>query len=263
MILEYSVLIIAFVAFAASLLTLFSGFGLGTLLMPVMALFMPIEIAIAVTAIVHLLNNVFKFLLLAKSANWGIVLRFGVPAIIFAFIGAYLLKSLGSLPKITSYRFLGHEFEITPIKLIIGFIIAAFALLELSPKFKNIAIDRKFLPLGGVLAGFFGGLSGIQGAFRSMFLIKSGLSKEAFIASGVVLAVLVDVSRIIAYGGGALIDGAIYRENLQSIIIATLAAFLGVIIGKKFLEKVTLQIVQNIVAIGLFAIGALMALGIV
>jgi uncharacterized protein len=75
------------------------------------------------------------------------------------------------------------------LKLIIGALIVLFVILELSPTFAKTALDRKWLPLGGVISGFFGGLSGHQGAFRSMFLIKAGLEKETFVATGVVLAV--------------------------------------------------------------------------
>ena len=57
-IVQYIVLYLA--ALAVSGLTLFSGFGLGTLLMPVFAIFFPIEIAVAMTAVVHLANNLFK-----------------------------------------------------------------------------------------------------------------------------------------------------------------------------------------------------------
>ena len=45
------------VALLASGLTFFSGFGLGTLLLPAFALFVPVDRAIAVTAIVHFLNG--------------------------------------------------------------------------------------------------------------------------------------------------------------------------------------------------------------
>ena len=64
-------LIICTAAFLVSGLTLFSGFGLGTLLLPVMALFFPIDAAIALTAIVHCLNNLFKFALLGRHADQG------------------------------------------------------------------------------------------------------------------------------------------------------------------------------------------------
>ena len=55
-----SYLIISMTAFLAAVLTFFSGFGLGTLLAPVMMLFFPAEVAIAMTGIVHLINNILK-----------------------------------------------------------------------------------------------------------------------------------------------------------------------------------------------------------
>lgn len=54
------ILLIAVVAAGASLLTFFSGFGLGTMLLPVFLLFFPVDLAIAMTAVVHFLNNIFK-----------------------------------------------------------------------------------------------------------------------------------------------------------------------------------------------------------
>ena len=79
------------VAFLASGLTFFSGFGLGTLLLPAFALFLPIEHAVALTAVVHFLNGLFKLGLVARHADLAIVLRFGVPAIIASFGGALVL----------------------------------------------------------------------------------------------------------------------------------------------------------------------------
>jgi uncharacterized membrane protein YfcA len=60
-------------------------------LLPVFALFSPIEIAIGMTAVVHLLNNLFKLILLGKHANKSVVLKFGLPAILAVFGGAWLL----------------------------------------------------------------------------------------------------------------------------------------------------------------------------
>ena len=72
--LEY---VVPFVALAASLLTFLSGFGLGTLLLPVFAVFFPLEVSVAMTAVVHLLNNLFKLGLLWKQVDKGIVLSGG------------------------------------------------------------------------------------------------------------------------------------------------------------------------------------------
>ncbi|MEK9138207.1 MAG: sulfite exporter TauE/SafE family protein, partial [Bacteroidota bacterium] len=56
-------LIVCTIALLASGLTLFSGFGLGTLLLPAFILFFPPDVAVGMTAIVHFLNNIFKLVL--------------------------------------------------------------------------------------------------------------------------------------------------------------------------------------------------------
>ncbi len=61
-----SYIIICSVALIVSGLTLFSGFGLGTLLMPAFALFFPVEVAVAATAVVHLANNIFIITIIAE-----------------------------------------------------------------------------------------------------------------------------------------------------------------------------------------------------
>jgi uncharacterized membrane protein YfcA len=77
-------------------LALFSGFGLGTLLMPAFALFFPVEVAVAATAVVHLANNLFKVGLIGKWADWSVAARFAVPAAIAAVFGALLLGRVAS-----------------------------------------------------------------------------------------------------------------------------------------------------------------------
>ena len=67
------VLLVCFVTFLAAALTFVSGFGLGTILLPVFALLYPLPVAVAATAVVHLLNNIFKLLLLGRHADWRIV----------------------------------------------------------------------------------------------------------------------------------------------------------------------------------------------
>jgi len=59
------------------------------------------------------------------------------------------------------------------MKATIAVLLLFFAIFELLPRFKHFSFDRKYLPLGGILSGFFGGLSGNQGALRSAFLVKS------------------------------------------------------------------------------------------
>ena len=143
-------------------------------------------------------------------------------------------------------------------KLVIGILMLVFAVLELIPNSKSWSLPRKYLVPGGALSGFFGGLSGHQGALRSIFLLRCGLDKASFIATGVVIAVLVDIVRIPIYLR-SMPDGFL-REQGVILILATAAAFLGAVIGKRLIPKITLRSVQLIVGfmLVLIAIGLLL-----
>ncbi|MBN1543573.1 sulfite exporter TauE/SafE family protein [candidate division KSB1 bacterium] len=254
-------LLVALVSAAIAGLTLFSGFGLGTVLLPVFVLFFPIDIAIGMTAIVHLLNNIFKAILLGKHANLSVVRRFGIPAIAAAFVGAWVLIQFLHLPAIANYTVGDKEFLVEPVKLAIGILMILFAVIEISPTLRNLSFDEKYLPLGGVLSGFFGGLSGNQGAFRSAFLLRSNLSKESFIATGVVIACLVDVSRLIIYSSRFKV--AVQEGNLLLLAVAVVSAFLGVLLGNRLLIKITMPTIRTMVGILLFAIAVGLISGLI
>ncbi|MFV8342711.1 sulfite exporter TauE/SafE family protein [Flavobacterium sp. XS2P39] len=254
-------IIICLAALIGSGLTLFSGFGLGTLLVPVFGLFFPIEMAIVLTAIVHFLNNLFKLFLLGKSANTSVVLRFGIPAIVFAFLGAYILSLLTDMPPLSDYQIGNHTFEIMPVKLIIGIVLLLFSLFEAVPNLANLQFEKRYLPIGGILSGFFGGLSGNQGALRAAFLIRANLSKQSFIATGVVIACLVDISRLTVYSKQIINQHSQFDYTL--LTIATLSAFTGAYFGNKLLKKVTIKTVQNIVTVMLILFAVLLIIGII
>lgn len=62
-------LVLGVAAFGASLLTFFSGFGLGTIMAPLFALFFPIDVAIAMTGVVHFTNNIIKIVLIGRNVD--------------------------------------------------------------------------------------------------------------------------------------------------------------------------------------------------
>ena len=255
------IFIISIAAFLTAILTFFSGFGLGTILTPVFALFFPIDIAIALTGVVHFTNNLFKIVLVGKNADKAVLLRFGIPAILTAFIGAWLLLKILALPALAQYQIGSKEFFITPVKLIIAVLLIIFSITEVSPSFQRIQFGRDKLVLGGVLSGFFGGLTGIQGAIRSAFLIKSGLSKEAYIGTGVVIACLVDFTRLSVYA--SRFTASDLSDNLALLISATVAAIAGAFLGNKLLKKITMRSIQVLVALMLFLIAVALGVGLI
>ena len=260
-----SYLIICLVAIIVSALTLFSGFGLGTVLMPAFALFFPLPVAIAATAVVHLANNIFKAILVGKKADWHVVLRFALPGAAAAILGAWLLTLISGIPAVFAYSIGNSKYEVDIIKLVIGLLIIIFAFLDLIPGLQKLAFERKYLPLGGVVSGFFGGLSGIQGALRSSFLIKARLDKDAFIGTGTVSAVIVDIARLLVYGISfyTLKFTTIPKDTYGLIGAAIIAAFAGSFIGAKLVKKVTLRVIQIIVAVMLIIVGIGMTTGLI
>jgi uncharacterized membrane protein YfcA len=262
--LDYS--IVAAAAFFAAGLTMYSGFGLGTLMLPVFAVLFPVEMAVVATALVHGANNVFKVSLLGRHADREVVVKFGLTAIAAAVLGALALGWFTAQQSTLTIEVNQTPVsEITPVKLVIGLLMIGFALFELQPRFRGLQFDRRYLPLGGFLSGFFGGLSGHQGALRSAFLAKAGLTTERFVGSNAVIGFLVDLTRISVYvalfsaAGGKVGD----FSGWPLVVTGSLAAFCGVMIGKRYLHKVTMKSVQTLVGILLFGVGAGLVLGLV
>lgn len=274
---EYLLVIIA--SLLASLLTFFSGFGLGTILMPVFALFFPVEIAIACTAIVHGLNSLFKAIILWRDAHRPTLLRFLPLAIIGAVVGASLLAALGSHIEITTYTLGGREWTVTGVKAVIGTVMLVFAVLELTPAMDRLEFSAKWVPIGGALSGFFGGLSGHQGALRTAFLVRTGLTKEQLVGTNAVCALCIDAIRLAVYMLPLFLLGP-WRQatgtqaNQQSvistselpitlIICGTLAALIGTVAGRRLFKTVTIRAVRVCVGVLLLVMSLAMIAGVV
>lgn len=255
------IVLISAVAFVVAILTFFSGFGLGTILTPVFMLFFPVDLAIALTGVVHFLNNIYKISLVGKNADKSVLLRFGIPAVVFAFVGAWILLHIPDVQPLVVYQMLGRTFEVYPVKFIISVLLIIFACMDLIPYFQNLRFGKDKLPIGGALSGFFGGLSGNQGALRSAFLIKTGLSKEAFIGTAVVVSIFVDFTRLSVYATRFTQSGL--TDNLTLVLCATLSAIAGAYIGNKLLKKVTLRFLQVTVAIMLILISLALGAGLI
>ncbi|MCC5937768.1 MAG: sulfite exporter TauE/SafE family protein [Lunatimonas sp.] len=253
------IFIISLTAFVVAILTFFSGFGLGTILTPVFMIFFPVDLAIALTGVVHLFNNIFKLFLVGRNADKQVLIRFGIPAIIAAFAGSWVLLNITDLEPLFSYEMFGRTFLVEPVKFIISVLLIIFASMDLIPYFQNLQFGKEKLPIGGALSGFFGGLSGNQGALRSAFLIKAGLSKEAFIGTAVVVSTFVDFTRLSVYATRFVRTDL--SDNLTLVVIATLSAIAGAYLGNKLLKKVTLKFLQVTVAIMLILISVALGAG--
>ncbi|MBI4547454.1 MAG: sulfite exporter TauE/SafE family protein [Ignavibacteriae bacterium] len=232
------------VTFLASLLTLVTGFGLGTILTPIFTLVYEVKFAILLVAIIHFLNNLLKIALFRKSVDFTIVKRFGLISIVGAVVGAFLQVYLYS----------------GVLKIILGVVLIALGISEYAPKSMNIRFPQKVDYAGGFLSGLLGGLVGNQGAIRSAYLLNYQISKETFIATATVIALTIDVTRIPVY----IVSDQDYLSRVQfDILIVIAIAFLGTIVGKRVVTFLSTIVFKKIVAGFVLMIGVLFVLGIV
>lgn len=247
-------------AFVASLLTFFSGFGLGTLLLPVFSLFFGPSVGVVFTAIVHFLTNLFKGLLLRKQMEVNTALRFALFAIPSAIAGSWCLFYLEDLAdlRLVEAHFGQWAFAVEPLGVVIGLLMLVFGLLELSERFQRFSFPPGMLWLGGVLSGFFGGLSGHQGALRSAFLIRLNLSKEQYIATGVLIALFIDLTRLPFYMFHPFGEAI----SMSVMFPVLFSAWLGSWLGNRYLKKISVAWIRLAVAVFLLLSGLVFLSGV-
>jgi hypothetical protein len=230
--------------FWVSLLTIFasalgtvSGFGISTLMVPIMLFFLPFAETLLFVGVVHWFGDIWKLFLFKKGLNWKILLAFGIPGTIAAYIGASLTFQISTvlLSRVTGI-----------------FLIAYVAFITLRPKFK-IRPNISSALIGGGLSGLVGGLTGIGGgAIRSVVLTAFNLPKEIYVFTTGIVGATVDASRIVGYfTGGTRIEHSL----VIGLPFFVLMSFLGVEIGKVMVDKIPQEKFRFVVAFFLLAAG--------
>ena len=144
--------------------------------------------------------------------------------------------------------------EAEPLLLLVGIALILLPLLSVTERWTNFRLPEAEDRIGGFGSGFFGGLTGHQGALRAMFLQKRLPDKAEYAATAAVLALVVDLTRIpvyVALGGWQILDaGAL-------IVGLVFAAILGVQLGKKWLKKWKSERIRNGILVAIVASGLL------
>ena len=227
-----------------SIVTLFTGFGVGTIMMPVMALFFDVKVAILLAAIVHIFNNISRIVLYYRHLRWEIVRRFGVVSILVAFVGSFAQLTVDS----------------SWLKNGVGLFLALFALLSLRPGLINWKLPAVIDIAGGFLSGLIGGLIGNQGAIRSLYLLNYKLEKQELIVSAALIAVVIDLTRIPVY---AYANYRYLTDNFLLLALVILASIAGTLIGSRILPQVSSELFKRIILVAVLLLGVLMLLGLI
>ena len=227
-----------------SIVTLFTGFGVGTIMMPVMALFFDVKVAIMLAAIVHIFNNLSRIVLYYRHLRWEIVRRFGVVSILGAFVGSFAQLYVDS----------------SWLKNGVGLFLSLFALLSLRPGLINWKLPAIIDIAGGFLSGLIGGLIGNQGAIRSLYLLNYKQEKQELIVSAALIAVVIDLTRIPVY---TFANYRYLRDNFLLLALVILASIAGTLVGSRILPQVSSELFKRIILVAVLLLGILMLLGLI
>ena len=236
---ELALLVFTLLAtFVAAALTVPAGFGLATMITPVVFIWLEPHEAVAVVAIVHGSHNAWKLKVLRESVDSSAVRRFGWALVAGALIGALLNTIV----------------DAEPLLLLVGIALVVLPTLSVTERWTKFRLPETEDRIGGFGSGFFGGLTGHQGALRAMFLQKRLPDKAEYAATAAILALVVDITRIpvyVAMRGWQILDSGLLIAGL------VLSAILGVQLGKRWLKKWKSNTIRNGILIAIVASGLL------
>ena len=230
------IVLVSLGAFFAAALTVPAGFGLSTILTPLVLFLLPVHETVAVVAVVHCAHNAGKYFALKEAVNFEAFRRYGIWLVGGAVIGALLQNQVPN----------------DPLLLLVGIFLVILPILTISEKWTGYRIPESNDRLGGFGSGFMGGLSGHQGALRAMFLTRRLPDKMAYAATASVLALCVDISRIPVY---LFFRTEEISDEMTLIVVLVISALLGVRVGKKWLQSLKSSHIHNMVMFGIICSG--------
>jgi uncharacterized membrane protein YfcA len=231
-------LILVVIAVIAGAIASVAGFGIGSLLTPLLAVKTGISVAVAGVSIAHLCGSSLRFFLLRKFINKRVLLTFGITSAVGGLIGALL----------------HNTFQNIVLTIIFGCLLILAGLSGLTGLSEKVRFPGVLAWVAGGISGLFGGLVGNQGGIRSAALLGFNLEKEQFVATATGIALMVDIARLPVYL-------AVQWSQIVSIwgyiLVATLGIIAGTLGGKKLLEKIPRPVFDKIVSGIILAVGIL------
>lgn len=205
-------------ALLAEIIGTVSGFGSSILFVPIASIFLDFKVVLGITAVFHVFSNLAKIYFFHQGIDKRIVIKLGVPAVIFVTIGALLTNYI---PQ-------------KSIELAMNILVLSLALYLISRHAKTLKETSTNLYLGGTISGFLAGLIGTGGAVRGIILTTFNLEKNIFIATSAIIDLGVDSSRAAVY----IAQGYFTQEHLKLIPFLILISIAGSYIGKLILKRI-------------------------
>jgi hypothetical protein len=218
-----------------------SGFGIGSVLTPLLATHSGTKLAVAAVSIPHVIGTAVRFAKLRSDVDRRAFFRFGILSAAGGLLGA-LINARVNAPVLS---------------IVLGVLLIFAGLSGLLGLSERMRFGGRTAWVAGMLSGLFGGLVGNQGGIRSAALLGFDLSKEAFVATATAVALVVDGARLPVY---------IWTERhalvrlWPEIAAATAGVLVGTLTGVRVLRRIPEQVFRRSVSVLITALGVYMLL---
>lgn len=212
------------------------GFGIGSLLTPLLAARFGASIAVAAVTLPHALATAVRCWRLRGSIDRRVLTRFG------------LLSAAGALGGALLYTRLGPS----TLTGILGGLLILTSAAQLSGWARRWQPHGALVSVFGLVSGFFGGVAGNQGGLRAAALTTFRLSPPGFVATATATGLLVDLARTPIYlwsTGPDLVPLA------WPIGLASLGVLIGTLLGERLLLGLSPRRFGHIVGVAIGLLG--------
>jgi uncharacterized protein len=207
-----------------------AGFGIGSLLTPLLAATFGTATAVAAVAIPHAAATALRCWRLRANIDWSVLRGFG------------LLSAAGGLVGALLYT----RFSADALTLTLGLLLLSTALATLVDLSTRVRVTRLVVGVLGLLSGLFGGLAGNQGGLRAAAMLSLSLSPVRYVATATATAMLVDIVRTPIYVWRA---GGVLTTLVLPLSVATAGVLIGTVLGERILLGLSIRQFRYAIAV--------------
>jgi len=218
-----------------------AGFGIGSILTPLLAIRVGTKLAVAAVSIPHLIATALRFARIGEHVDKRVFLSFGITSAAGGLLGALLHA----------------RFSNTVLSYVLGALLVFAGIMGITGLSRRMRFEGAVAWIAGTLSGAFGGLVGNQGGIRSAAMLGMQVSKESFVATATAIALVVDVARMPVY---AVVQGKQVLDIWPILLLAIIGVAIGTFVGERMLRRIPEPLFRRIVSVIVLALGVALLL---